>query len=221
MSGFSEDGQWWWDGQAWIATSQVVIPDLGVAPSPETSQAMANRQKLHDAGNVTMAASLAAREANPIAFGVGLWFLATQVRAFRNLRLWTLQQLTSATTHLLGLGEPMVAGETSLYARGAGLGFLYPDAFGRDLSIVVTAAHVLLLAFDSDAGQPRRVALAARAVDVVVEAPTPILSQPLIKVRRGPQTWWIRGTTRVIQPKPVVAAWKAAVSSYRASTASS
>lgn len=30
MSGFSDDGQWWWDGQQWIATSQVVIPELPI-----------------------------------------------------------------------------------------------------------------------------------------------------------------------------------------------
>lgn len=31
MSGFSDDGRWWWDGAQWIVTSQVVMPDPAVA----------------------------------------------------------------------------------------------------------------------------------------------------------------------------------------------
>ena len=27
---FSDDGQWWWDGTTWIATSQIVLPQLPV-----------------------------------------------------------------------------------------------------------------------------------------------------------------------------------------------
>jgi len=36
MGQFSDDGQWWWDGASWIATSQVVLPDLPIT-APEQS----------------------------------------------------------------------------------------------------------------------------------------------------------------------------------------
>jgi hypothetical protein len=28
MGQFSDDGQWWWDGTTWVATAQVVLPQL-------------------------------------------------------------------------------------------------------------------------------------------------------------------------------------------------
>ena len=28
VSGFTDDGQWWWDGTTWVATAQVVLPQL-------------------------------------------------------------------------------------------------------------------------------------------------------------------------------------------------
>ena len=77
--------------------------------------------------------------------------------------------------------------------------------------VVVTAAHVLVLRMDQANGQPRWIALAARADAVQVEAPTPVFSQPTIIVRSGSQWWSIQGSSRVMRPEPVVTAWKRAV----------
>ena len=30
MGQFSDDGLWWWDGTTWIATAQIVLPQLPV-----------------------------------------------------------------------------------------------------------------------------------------------------------------------------------------------
>lgn len=209
MSGFSDDGQWWWDGREWKAASQMMIPDLAI-PQPESlRRSMRDRWRLGEAGNAAEAAALAT-QANPLAFIAGVSFLYAERNAFRDLRLWTLEQLASAATFLLGPEEPMVAGETALYRESAALGFFYSRAVHRDLAIAVTTAHVLLLAFDRFDGQPRSVVLAARAVDVRVEAPTPIFSDPTVLVRARTGTWSLRGAPMVMQPKPVVAAWRAA-----------
>jgi hypothetical protein len=48
VSGFSEDGQWWWDGREWVAASQVVIPDLQEAQTERARQLIARRDQLRD-----------------------------------------------------------------------------------------------------------------------------------------------------------------------------
>src|SRR4029077_20584830 len=87
-------------------------------------------------------------------------------QAFRDFRTWTLEQLAAAAAYLLGPGEPMLAGETSLYRPA--LSFFSSTA-SRDVAVVVSAGHVLVLAFDRFDGQPRWVALAARPRDVRLE----------------------------------------------------
>ena len=37
LTQFSDDGQWWWDGNQWIATSQVVLPKLPMTESDRES----------------------------------------------------------------------------------------------------------------------------------------------------------------------------------------
>jgi hypothetical protein len=117
--------------------------------------------------------------------------------------------LASATSHLLGPDEPLVAGEPSV-TRPFSSQLTIPD-----LDVVVTAAHVLVLRMDQVNGQPRWIALAARADGVRVEAPTPVFSQPAIVVRSGSQWWSIQGSPRVMRPEPVVSAWKRAVATQR------
>jgi hypothetical protein len=52
VSGFSDDGYWWWDGQAWVATSQVVIPDLPTTERTKELEARVNRYRLLDKANL-------------------------------------------------------------------------------------------------------------------------------------------------------------------------
>jgi hypothetical protein len=207
LSGFSEDGEWWWDGHQWIASSQVVIPDL-LATQPETVQrSMRTRHQLGDA--TTVVDWLALSTPVSAAGFIGLPFLFVERDAFRKFRQWTLDQLAAATAYLVGADEPMVAGETTLYRPYS---FLTVQAPRRDLAVVVTAAHVLVLRFDRLDGQPRWVALAARASDVQIIASGEFLrTRPTIVVRHGSQWWTIQGMARVMQHVPIVAAWRAAL----------
>ncbi len=209
MAQFSDDGQWWWDGTRWIATSQVVIPDLMVARPAETTKSMQSDRKLGEATTIAEWVVFGSSKGAFPALVVGTWFIFHERAAFRKFRQWTLAQLASATEHLMGPGEPMVAGETTLYRPYS---FIAVQAPFRDLAIVVTAAHVLILRFDRFDGQPRWVAAAARARDVRIVASGEFLrARPVIVVHHGGHTWTIQGTPRVMQEKPVLAAWRAAL----------
>jgi hypothetical protein len=140
---------------------------------------------------------------------LSLPFLFVERRAFRELRIWSLEQLSSAAAYLLGPDEPMVAGETSLFRPI--LSFFSYTAY-RDLAVLVTAAHVLVLRFDRFDGQPRWVLLAARPQDVRLEAfGTVVGAHTTIVVSRGEQRFPIKGTARIAQAKPVIAAWRQAI----------
>ncbi len=200
MHQFSDDGQWWWDGSQWIATSQVVIPDLVVPQSADTVRWARNRRLVGDANKWTLWQESV----------LSLPFVFVERRAFRELRKWSLDQLSSAAAYLLGPDEPMVAGETSLFRPI--LSFLSYTAY-RDLAVFVTAAHVLVLRFDRFDGQPRWVLLAARAQDVRLQAfGTVVGVHTTIVVSRGNQRFPIKGTARIAQAEPVLAAWRLAVS---------
>jgi hypothetical protein len=201
LSGFSEDGQWWWDGGQWTSSSQVVIPDLPGAGTDNAQRLIVRRDQFRDASHPGAWFILPAG----ISTIMALPYLIVERRFFHAYRLWALDLLSSATTYLLGPDEPLVAGELSLTTR-----FLGQNPI-PDLSVVVTAAHVLVLRLDQRNGQPRGIALGARAGDVQVEAPTPVFSQPTIVVRHGTQSWSIQGSPGVMRREPVVSAWKRAL----------
>jgi hypothetical protein len=201
LSGFSDDGQWWWDGGQWTPSSQVVIPDLPAAGTENAHRLVERRDQLRDASR------LGAWPIFPAGISslLGLPYLVIQRRFFQAYRGWALDLLSSATAYLLGPEEPLVAGELNLTTRFLG------QNLNPDLSVVVTAAHVLLLRMDQRNGQPRWIALAARAGDVQLEAPTPVFSQPTIVVRHATQWWLIQGSPGVMRREPVVSAWKRAI----------
>jgi hypothetical protein len=201
VSGFSEDGWWWWDGRQWTPSSQVVIPDLPGAGTESAHRLLHRRNQFQDASGVGRWLILPAG----ISLLVGLPFLVIERRFFHAYRRWVLDLLSSATAYLLGPDEPLVAGETSLTTRFLG------ENPTPDLSVVVTAAHVLVLRLDQRNGQPRWVSVAARAGDIQVQAPTPVFSQPTIVVRHGTQSWSIQGSPGVMRREPVVSAWKRAL----------
>ena len=45
MGQFSDDGQWWWDGSNWVATAQVVIPQLPPTEFEQSGRAAEARRR--------------------------------------------------------------------------------------------------------------------------------------------------------------------------------
>ena len=140
-----------------------------------------------------------------ISLPLGVAGLVLEQRAFRDYRLWTLEQLALATAYLLGPEETIVAGETTMF------GSFLLGTIKRDLAVVVTAAHVLVLRIDFVDGQPRWVALAARPGEVqIFTRGGPFGFNPMLVVMHGANQWQIRGYQKVFQPEPVLQAWRQA-----------
>jgi hypothetical protein len=211
VSEFSIDGQWWWDGQSWIATSKMVLPQLPITEFEQSGKLTTARSRLRKGLGLLTADFVgsnligAARLAPLIELPVGVVGLVLEQRAFRDYRSWTLEQLALATAYLVGPDEPMLAGETTMY------GSFWLGVIKRDFAVVITAAHVLVLQIDFVDGQPRWVALAARPTDVKIELRTGLFGyNPTLFVIHGSWQWAIRGYQRVFQPEPVLRAWRQA-----------
>jgi hypothetical protein len=197
MSGFSDDGQWWWDGRAWVPTAQVVLPDL-----PKTESEKSGRLELARADK-----SKGRRRFWLLSLVYGLIDLSTVNRqGFHEYRTWTIEQLALATAYLLGPTEPMIAGEVSVYDVW--------DAWARDLAVAVTAAHVLVFRIDSAEGQPRWIGLAGRATDVKVASRTGLFGRlwPALEVTGRTGRWTIHGFQGEFNLDPVLDAWRQAAS---------
>ena len=203
MSGFSDDGQWWWDGQDWVATSQVLIPDLPLSDRAKELEPLVRSYQFLDQAN--LATNLSAWGGAGVDLSRPLLFawLVFQKPAFRAYREWAIEQFKSAATYLLGLNEPVLAAEAGLFSEVV-IGWVW-GGYG----VVVTAGHVLVLANDGALGHPRRVLLAAHPEQVVMRphAGGILNAYPTILVSVGGQTWPIRGMNRVIKTEPVIAAW--------------
>ena len=140
-----------------------------------------------------------------ISLPLGVAGFVLEQRAFRDYRLWTLEQLALATAYLLGPDEAMVAGETTMF------GSFWLGTIKRDVAVVVTAAHVLVFRIDFVDGQPRWVALAAHPNEVQIFFRSgPFGGGPSLVVIHGGWQWVIRGQQRVFQPDPVIQAWRQA-----------
>jgi hypothetical protein len=197
MGQFSDDGLWWWDGTTWIATAQIVLPQLPVTEFERSG-------KLQGARSFMRRGSLFLYGNTFIS--LGLIFLFPWLAALRDYRSWKLEQVALATAHLLGPHEPMLAGETSLKDSHIAEAFVT-----RDLAVAVTAAHVLVFDIDSLDGQPRWVALASRPIDVKLELCSLLFGlYPSLMISSGNGQWRIRGTPTVFRPEPVLEAWRQA-----------
>lgn len=150
MSGFSDDCRWWWDGQRWLPTSEVVLPQL-----PPTE--------------IELSGKLALARADLAKGRPGFWkhtlflegllgFMPVNRRGLSEYRTWTMEQLALAAAYLLGPDEPMLAGEMSRHDVW--------DGWARNLAVAVTAAHVIVFRIDYLDGQPRWVGMAAPDPDV-------------------------------------------------------
>jgi hypothetical protein len=205
VSEFSDDGQWWWDGTRWIATSQVVLPNLPMTEferSGKLNEARIRMQKRHERHKPGWSLNLGEFPLPYYGGDDGVRLMFVQHRAFRDYRLWTLEQLAIATSYLLGPKEAMQAGETTMFTT-------YRDGVVmRDFAVVVTASHVLVLRIDSLDGQPRWVSLAAHPRDVRIELHSGWFGYgPTLRVSSRSGQWAIRGYLRVFRPEPVLEAW--------------
>lgn len=199
MAGFSDDCQWWWDGTTWIATSQIVIPDLPPTEHAKELEPRVARFKALD--SAALAGSFV--DLGPLIFGWLFWYR----RAFRTYREWTIEQLHAAAGYLLGPNEPVMAADVGLFAE-----LLIGWTWGG-YGVVVTAGHVLVLANDKPLGHPQKVLLAAdpRQVQMRLHAGGILNAYPTILISAGGQVWPIRGMNGIIKPEPVIAAWRQAV----------
>jgi hypothetical protein len=193
---FSDDGLSWWDGTTWIATAQIVMPQLPVT-------------EFEKSGKLTGARSFMRRAAwvgwFNTSINLALVLLFPWLAALRNYRSWRLEQLALATAYLLGPYEAMLAGETSL------LDSQITSRVTQDLAVAVTAAHILVFGIDSLDGQPRWVALAGRATDVKIERRSWVFGlYPALWITCGNVQWRIRGMPSVFRPEPVLEAWRQA-----------
>jgi hypothetical protein len=199
VSGFSDDGRWWWDGTTWVATPQVVLPQLPPTEFEQSGQLKKMRDRRSKGRWLFWT----------VGFGFGLpSFLqnpSPDILPYASgYRLWTLEQLTLATSYLLGPNEPMLAGETSIQD--------VVDTWTRDLAVAVTAAHVVVFRFDSVDGQPRWIVLAARPADVKIESRSGLFGYlwPVLKVSGWNGLWTIRGQPGMFKPESVLDAWRQA-----------
>lgn len=202
---FSDDGRWWWNGDRWIATPDVQLPQLPITEFKRSGALDRSRRRMkqHKLMSDVFMVETAVPTSSPLSLIGGalvLPFFVLERRAFRDYRTWTLQQLAIATKFVLGPDAPMMAGETAMY-RSSGLAT-------RDLAVAVTAEHVIVFRIDSLDGQPRWIALAARCADVKLAAQNMRFgTQPSLVITRGDQNWVVRGYPRVFEPCPVLDVW--------------
>ena len=197
MGQFSEDCQWWWDGQKWIPTSQVVVPQLpptDIEKSGHLAEARADfsraRRSFWLSGLLTEPFGL-----SPVNRG-GLSTYWT----------WTMEQLALSTAYLLGPDESMLAGEMSRHDLW--------DGWTRNLAIAVTSGHVIVFRIDHRDGQPRWVAMAARPSAVRMERRSLLFGAmyQALEVFGPNGRWSIQGFKgeKQFNPEPVIDAWRQA-----------
>jgi hypothetical protein len=203
MAQFSDDGQWWWDGVAWVATAQIALPQLTPTKFEQSGKLETARSNLKKTGWLNWTNN------GYDSLSWISWMFQFQVMdpALRDYRVWTLEQLAAATAYLLGPGEPLLAGEATI---------MPPEWMGdpskRDLAVVVTSAHVVIFRIDSLDGQPRWISLVARPTDVKMEVRSWFeagFRGNALTVSSGNAKWLIRGVAGVWKPELVLDAWRA------------
>ena len=194
---FSDDGEWWWDRGTWIATSQIVLPELPVTECEKSGKLKGARTFMRRAAWLGFWNT---------SINVALVFLFPWLAALRDYRSWKLEQLALATAYLLGPHEAMLAGETSLLDS-----HITHGSVTWDLGVSVTGAQILVFGIDSLDGQPRWVALAGRPTDVKMELRSLVFGlNPSLWISCGDRRLRIRGTPTVFRPEPVLEAWRLA-----------
>jgi len=202
MGQFSDDGLWWWDSTAWVATAEIVLPQLPPTEFEQSGRLGPARAHLRKSGWLNWQND-AGCALDWIAM---IPYVLVTLPALRDYRLWTLEQLSLATAYLLGPNEPVLAGEATVMPQE-----WMGDSSKRDLAVVVTAAHVLIFRIDFLDGQPRWIVLVAHPTEVKMEVRSWVeagFRGDALTVSRGDAQWLIRGAPGVWKPELVVGAWR-------------
>ena len=202
MGAFSPDGRWWWDGIAWVATTeiQLAIPETEFERSGRLAEArsLVNTRKSMTVVGYGGVGSIVGIPLMPI-FLVA--YYVVMIRLFKAYREWTLELLTLATAQLLGPDEPVAAAETTAFPPYR----LWPGV-QRDFAVAVTQAHVLLYWFGDYDSPACRVVFAARPDEVEMRVLTGFLWLKRLAIGYGGRWWTLRGIWGAFQPEQVVAA---------------
>jgi len=204
MAQFSDDGQWWWDGSNWVATAQVVIPQLPPTEFEASAQLADARRRAKKGGRLW-----SVFDAIPALAAFRIVALGDLLPAVGVYRSWKLAQMALATTYLLGPDEPMLAGEIATVTR---------EESAPVLAVAVTSAHVLVFRLDSLDGQPRWIVMAGRASEVNLTVRTGIekvllLPALLVTGKYGEAViGGLPGMFHTFMPEPVLDAWRQAAS---------
>ena len=203
MGAFSPDGLWWWDGANWVPTREIplTIPETEFERSGRLKQArrlLLIREWLAVVGYVGVGSVLGI---SLIPFLV-IAIMVVQHRAFRAYREWTLELLTSATAQLLGPDEPVLAGETMVWAP-----VTFIPSLQRDFAVGITRAHVLMFWFSHYDSRVCRVVFAARPQDVEMRQFYGFLWVKRLAVGYGGRWWVLKGIWGAFEPEQAVQAW--------------
>jgi len=204
MAQFSDDGQWWWDGSNWVATAQVVIPQLPPTEFEASAQLADARRRAKKGGRLWSVFDVI-----PALAAFRIVALGDLLPAVGVYRSWKLAQMALATTYLLGPDEPMLAGEIATVTR---------EESAPVLAVAVTSAHVLVFRLDSLDGQPRWIVMAGRASDMNLTVRTGIekvllLPALLVTGKYGQAViGGLPGMFHTFMPQPVLDAWRQAAS---------
>jgi hypothetical protein len=217
VGAFSADGQWWWDGANWGATSQIQL-SLPVTEFERSGRLAEARRLVSTRKSMTVVGyggigSIVGIPLLPI-FLVA--YYAVMIRLFRAYREWTLELLTLATAQLLGPDEPMVAGETTAFPPYR----LWPGV-QRDFAVAVTGGHVLMYWFADYDSPACQVVFAARPDEVEIRVLTGFLWLKRLAIGHGGRWWTLRGIWGAFDPEQVVKAWSSIRHSPRGGEASS
>ena len=202
MAQFSDDGQWWWDGTAWIATAQIVLPELPPTEFEQSGKLEAARTGLRKTGWLNWVNDIS----DPLSWIAMIPGYHVTGPALRDYRVWTPEQLAAATAYLLGPNEALLAAEATIMPPE-----WMGDSSKRDLAVVVTAAHVLIFRIDFLDGQPRWIMLVARPTDVKMEVRSWVeagFRGNALTVSHGNAQWLIRGVDDVWKPELLLDAWR-------------
>jgi hypothetical protein len=203
MGQFSDDGQWFWDGKSWVATAQVVLPQLPPTEFEQSGRLKKARDRLMKSGWLNQVND-AGCVLSWIALIPHFYILSPALRDYRS---WTLEQMALATAYVLGPNELIVASEATIIPPQ-----YVGDSSKRDFAVVVTQAHVLIFRIDHLDGQPRWIALVAHPTDVTMEVRSFLAAGfrgPALTISGGDAKWAIRGEPGVWKPNAVVEAWRA------------
>jgi hypothetical protein len=203
VGAFSPDGQWWWDGANWVATSQIQL-SLPMTEFERSGRLQAARRLVKTRELLTIVGVVG------VAGIIGILFLpiflvvyyVVMIRLFKAYREWTLELLTLATAQLLGPDEPMVAGETTAFPPYR----LWPGV-QRDFAVAVTRAHVLMYWFGEYDSPACRVVWAARPEEVEMRVLSGLLGLKRLAIGYAGRWWILRGIWRAFEPEQVMTAW--------------